>query len=91
MISKLAISGYRSLRDCVLALDSINVVTGPNGAGKSNVYRALRLLGDVAQGRVIQSLAQEGGLNSTLWAGPEAFSSAMKRGAVPIQGLWLCH
>ncbi|MCA3693254.1 AAA family ATPase [Aquidulcibacter sp.] len=86
MISKLAISGYRSLRECVLALSTINVVTGPNGAGKSNVYRALRLLGDVAQGRIIQSLAQEGGLNSTLWAGPEAFSSAMKRGDMPVQG-----
>lgn len=86
MISKLAISGYRSLRDCVLALGNINVVTGPNGAGKSNIYRALRLLGDVAQGRVIQSLAQEGGLNSTLWAGPEFFSSAMKRGDLAVQG-----
>ena len=86
MISKLAISGYRSLRDCVLALGKINVVTGPNGAGKSNVYRALRLLGDVAQGRVIQSLSQEGGLNSTLWAGPETFSTAMKRGDMPVQG-----
>lgn len=86
MISKLAISGYRSLRECVLALGAINVVTGPNGAGKSNVYRALRLLGDIAQGRIIQSLAREGGLNSTLWAGPEAFSSAMKRGDMPVQG-----
>lgn len=86
MIVKLAISGYRSIRDCVLALGRINVVTGPNGAGKSNVYRALRLLGDVAQGRVIQSLAQEGGLSSTLWAGPEAFSIAMKRGELPVQG-----
>jgi predicted ATPase len=86
MISKLAISGYRSLRDCVFALGAINVVTGPNGSGKSNVYRALRLLGDIAQGRVIQSLAQEGGLTSTLWAGPESISAAMKRGEVPVQG-----
>ena len=87
MLTKLAISGYRSLRDVVLALGPVNVVTGPNGAGKSSLYRALRLLADVAQGRIIQALAFEGGLDSTLWAGPEAFSAAMKRGEAPIQGL----
>ena len=86
MITKLAISGYRSLRDIALALGPVNVVTGPNGSGKSSLYRALRLLADVAQGRVIQALASEGGLTSTLWAGPEAFSRAMKRGEQPVQG-----
>jgi predicted ATPase len=40
----------------------------------------------VAQGRIIASLAAEGGLSSTLWAGPEAFSREMKSGARPIQG-----
>src|SRR4029079_8674693 len=62
------------------------VVTGANGTGKSSLYRALRLLADVAQGRIIQSLAIEGGLSSVLWAGPEAFSRAMKRGDQPVQG-----
>jgi predicted ATPase len=86
VITALAISGYRSLRDIRLALESLNVVTGPNGSGKSSLYRALRLLADIAQGRVIQSLAAEGGLQSTLWAGPEAFSRAMKEGTQPVQG-----
>jgi len=62
------------------------VVTGANGSGKSSLYRALRLLADVAQGRVIQSLAAEGGLRSTLWAGPESFARAVKRGEHPVQG-----
>jgi predicted ATPase len=69
VITRLAIAGYRSLRDVVLPLGQLNVVTGPNGSGKSSLYRGLRLLADVAQGRIIQSLAAEGGLNSTLWAG----------------------
>jgi predicted ATPase len=86
MITKLAISGYRSLRDIALALGPVNVVTGPNGSGKSSLYRALRLLADVAQGRIIQALAAEGGLDSTLWAGPEALSRAMKHGVHPVQG-----
>ena len=60
MITKLAISGYRSLRDVRLGLGALNVVTGANGSGKSSLYRAARLLADIAQGRIIQSLAAEG-------------------------------
>lgn len=86
MILTLAVSGYRSLRNLVLPLDRITVITGPNGSGKSSLYRAIRLLGDVAQGQAIASLAREGGLQSTLWAGPETISRAMKLGEVPIQG-----
>lgn len=62
MILTIAISGYRSLRNLVLPLAKLTVVTGANGAGKSSFYRALRLLADVAQGRAIASLAAEGGL-----------------------------
>lgn len=87
MLLTLAISGYRSIRELVLPLERLTVVTGPNGSGKSNLYRAIRLLAEVAQGRVIGALAREGGLQSTLWAGPEQVSRAMKRGEVPVQGL----
>lgn len=86
MINRLAISGYRSLRNVVIDLGALTVVTGANGSGKSSLYRALRLLSDVAQGRIIASLAAEGGLTSTLWAGPEKFSRDMKTGARPVQG-----
>ena len=86
MLSRLAIHGYRSLRDFVVSLQPLNVVTGPNGSGKSNVYRTVRLIADIAQGRVISSLAREGGLESTLWAGPESFSRAVVRGEQPVQG-----
>ena len=86
MILTLAVSGYRSLRDIVLPLDRLTVVTGANGSGKSSMYRALRLLADVAQGRAIASLAGEGGLGSTLWAGPETISRAMRSGEVAVQG-----
>lgn len=86
MILTLAVSGYRSLRDLVLPLDRVTLVTGANGSGKSSLYRSIRLLADVAQGRAIASLAAEGGLQSTLWAGPEAYSRGMKQGQVPVQG-----
>ena len=86
MLHTLAIAGYRSLRDFVIPLRGLNLVTGPNGSGKSNLYRALRLLAETAQGRVIPSLAREGGLQSTLWAGPESLSRAVLRGEQPVQG-----
>ena len=44
MLHTLAISGYRSLKDIVLCLGQLNLITGANGSGKSNTYRALRLL-----------------------------------------------
>jgi predicted ATPase len=86
VISTLAIYNYRSLRDFVMPLAALNVITGANGSGKSNIYRALRLLADIAQGRIIPSLAREGGLQSTLWAGPEGFARSVKSGEHPVQG-----
>lgn len=86
MILTLAVSGYRSLRQIIVPLQRLTVITGENGSGKSSLYKAIRLLADVAQGRAIRALAREGGLQSTLWAGPEAFSRAMKSGDQPVQG-----
>jgi predicted ATPase len=82
VISTLAVSGYRSLRDVVVGLGRLTVVTGPNGSGKSSLYRSLRLLSDCAQGRVVGSLAREGGLQSALWAGPQTLGGARRGYAV---------
>lgn len=86
MISTIAIENYRSLRDVVLELGDLTVITGANGTGKSSLYRALRLLADCGAGAVIGSLARTGGLASVLWAGPENITGAMRRGEVPVQG-----
>jgi predicted ATPase len=86
MLTAIAVSNYRSLRKLVVPLKALNVVIGPNGSGKSNLYRALRLLADTAQGRVVPSLAREGGLQSTLWAGPESISRSVRNGNHPVQG-----
>jgi len=86
MIRTLAISGFRSLRDVRLELGRLNIVTGANGSGKSSLYRALRLIADVAQGRVIASLAEQGGFRSARWAGPESFARAVKSGRYPVEG-----
>lgn len=86
MLQTLAISNYRTLLDVVIPLKRLNLVVGPNGSGKSNLYRALRLLAETAQDGVIRALALEGGLPSTLWAGPEKISRAMRAGEASVQG-----
>ncbi len=86
MINTLAISNYRSLLNLVIPLGNLNVITGPNASGKSNLYRALRLLSETAQGGVVNALAKEGGLESTFWAGPEKITDRMRKGEVPVQG-----
>ena len=86
MLTTLAVANYRSLLDTVIPLGPLNVVTGANASGKSNLYKALRLLAETAQGGVVNALAREGGLESTFWAGPEQITRRMKSGAVPVQG-----
>ncbi len=82
----LAVANYRSLRDLVMPLSQLNVITGANGSGKSNLYKALKLLGNVASGSATATISQEGGLHSVLWAGPETFARSVKRGEHPVQG-----
>jgi predicted ATPase len=86
MIHTLAVSGYRSLRELVLPLGQLNLVTGANGAGKSSLYRSLRLLADAALNTVVASLAREGGLPSTLWAGPETIARSVRQGDFSVEG-----
>lgn len=73
------------MRNVVLPLERLNLVTGANGTGKSSLYKAIGLLASAAQGRIVSALAFEGGLGSTLWAGPETISRRMKSGEVPVQ------
>jgi len=86
MLKAVAIANYRSLRHIVIPLQNLNVLTGANGSGKSSFYRALRLLADTAQGRVVSSLAREGGLQSTLWAVPNPLPDRYAAESTPSKG-----
>ncbi|MBP1127179.1 MULTISPECIES: AAA family ATPase [Pseudomonas] len=85
MLKTLAVANYRSINKLVVPLDRLNLITGANGSGKSNLYRALRLLAETAQGGVINALAREGGLDSTFWAGPQTISRRMRNGEVAVE------
>jgi len=87
MIRTVAVQGYRSLRDLVLPLGQLSLITGANGSGKSSVYRSLRLLTDAAQNAVVASLATEGGLSATFWAGPETIARSVRQGVHEVEPL----
>ncbi|MFB8001385.1 AAA family ATPase [Nocardia sp. NPDC056000] len=70
MLTALAVENYRSLRRVVVPLGQLTVVTGANGSGKSSLYRVLRLLAEFSRNGAVAGMAREGGLDSTLWAGP---------------------
>lgn len=86
MLTAIAVANYRSLRNLIVPLQKLNIVTGLNGSGKSSLYRSLRFLAETTKGSLIASIAQEGGMQSTLWAGPEAISRAMREGRQKIEG-----
>jgi predicted ATPase len=85
VIVTLAVENYRSLRSLVVPLAPLTMVTGANGTGKSSLYRSLRLLADAARNGAVAALAREGGLPSTLWAGPETIGRAVREGTYPVQ------
>jgi predicted ATPase len=84
MLRTLSVANYRSLRDVVVPLSELTVVTGANGAGKSSLYRSLRLLAQVARNGAVGALAREGGLPSTLWAGPPNGIRSVRRGQASL-------
>jgi hypothetical protein len=61
---------FRSLKAITYPVSSLDVFVGGNGVGKTNLYRALELLQSAAANTLARGLAQDGGLESALWAGP---------------------
>lgn len=78
-LTSLRVHGYRSVRDLTLPLGQVTVVTGANGTGKSNLYQALTMVANAAQGRFAHAIAEEGGMESVRWAGGERLRYVRKK------------
>ena len=68
-IQEIEISGYRSIDDLKLELSNVTVLVGANGCGKSNIYQSINLIAAAANGQFARRIAEEGGMQSILWAG----------------------
>lgn len=68
-LSAVTIKGYRSIRNLYLPVDACSVFVGANGVGKTNLYKALGLVRCAADGSITRAIAEEGGVESVLWAG----------------------
>ncbi len=68
-IQEIEISGYRSVDDLRLELSNVTVLVGANGCGKSNIYQSINLIAAAATGQFARRIAEEGGMQSILWAG----------------------
>ncbi|MBL8565048.1 MAG: AAA family ATPase [Hyphomicrobiaceae bacterium] len=68
-LTSISIQGYRSVRKLTLPVRRLSVFVGGNGVGKTNLYKALGLLRAAADGTITRSIADEGGIESVLWAG----------------------
>ena len=68
-LTAVTIQGYRSVRRLFLPVEACSVFVGANGVGKTNLYKALGLLRSAADGSITRAIAEEGGIESVLWAG----------------------
>jgi predicted ATPase len=68
-LSAVSIKNYRSVRNLWLPVEQLSVFVGANGVGKTNLYNALALLRSAADGTITRAIAEEGGIESVLWAG----------------------
>jgi len=69
-VSRLTVEGFRSIRGLEIVFGDVNLITGANGCGKSNLFNAFKLVKSAMEGRLVEAIASEGGLESIMWAGP---------------------
>ena len=67
-LSRIKISGYKSIKQCDISFGKINVLIGSNGAGKSNFISAFSLLQDILSGDLQISVARSG-MNALFYKG----------------------
>ncbi|OON89561.1 AAA family ATPase [Pyramidobacter sp.] len=67
-LSRMKISGYKSIKDCDLDFGRINVLIGSNGAGKSNFISAFSLLQNILS-KNLQVFVAQSGVNALLYKG----------------------
>ena len=68
-ISRLEVSGFKSIRHANIELGRLNVLIGANGSGKSNLAAMFRMLSAYADQSLASYVARAGGANAILHFG----------------------
>jgi len=68
-ISKIEISGYKSIKKCQLELGSLNILIGSNGAGKSNFIGFFKLITQILSQNLQLYVGRSGGPDALLHYG----------------------
>jgi predicted ATPase len=90
-LSRIQLSGFKSIREMDLELGALNVLIGPNGAGKSNLLSFFRMLSAIAEQRLQRFVAREGGAGAVLHDGRERVSEINARLGVDVDGRVLSY
>lgn len=68
-ITKIEVSGYKSIKECKLALGSLNILIGSNGAGKSNFISFFKLITQLLSQNLQLYVGRSGGPDALLHFG----------------------
>lgn len=68
-LDKLKLTGFKTIRQLELDLNSLNILIGANGAGKSNLITLFRLLNQMVEGNFQLFVRQQGGADAWLHFG----------------------
>ena len=68
-LSKLVLSGFKSIAKCELELGALNVLIGCNGAGKSNLISFFEMIQQMLEGNLQVYVSRQGGPDSILHFG----------------------
>ena len=67
-LSRITISGFKSIKRCDIEFRKVNVLIGSNGAGKSNFISAFTLLQNILS-QNLQVFVAQSGMNSLFYNG----------------------
>lgn len=79
-LSRVVLKGFKSIKQCDLTLNEMNVLIGPNGAGKSNFINFFKLIQQMLEGHLQLFVSKQGGPDAMLHFGrkvTERFSAEL--------------
>lgn len=68
-INRIKIKGFKSIKECDLKLNNINLLIGSNGAGKSNFISVFKMLQNIIEKSLQRYVGISGGANALMFNG----------------------